>query len=386
MVECREYQSRAATLVRESWLRGGTPLVVLPTGAGKTTVAALVLAGAAHPIAISHTTTLRDQLALRLPGVQSLTVQSLLEGGCHGGMSRDAARALLANCDRCVIDEAHHYPRDSRWGAVLDLLPPGCLVVGFTATPERTDGAGLAGTFTDLIATASYSDLLAMGWLSWCEVVPCPTLAGNPAGAYLSFARSHVARCGGAAVVAPATWRPGVLFTPTKDAAGAATAALTAAGVRAVAIDADTPDAARHAAFRGFDAGELDVLASPMALSEGFDSPRAEVCVLDRTCQGLALYLQTAGRVLRPHPAKRAGALLLDCRGAAERHGSPTEDRVYSLDGVGIRRAVPAVPRGVEQTPRTPAVPRYLGARPGVPVRRAAPGILGGIWRWLWSA
>lgn len=378
----RPYQSRAATLVRESWLRGGTPLCVLPTGAGKTVVAGLAFAGAAHPVVISHTTTLREQLAARLPGVQSLTVQGLLD------MSPTAARALLANCDRCAIDEAHHYPRGSRWGAVLNLLPPGCLVVGFTATPERTDGAGLAGTFTDLIATASYGQLLAAGWLSSCEVVPCPALAGSPAAAYLSFARSHAVRCGGAAVVVPAMWRPGVLFTPTKDAAAAAVASLLAAGVRAVAIDADTTDTARQAAFRGFDAGELDVLASPMALSEGFDSPRAEVCVLDRTCQGLALYLQTAGRVLRPHPTKREGALLLDCRGAAERHGSPTEDRVYSLEGVGIRRVpvVPAVPRSVARVPRAPAKLVYLRARPGAPVRRAAPGILSGLWRWLWSA
>lgn len=393
----RPYQLEAARRVRQVWADkgpAGIPLVCLPTGAGKSVTAGLALHGAALPATISHTTTLRDQLERALPGVRSLTIQGLVDAG------PERARAALAGVDRVVIDEAHHYVADSPWGrAIAAALPPGALQVRLTATPERLDGAGLGGPggCTDLIAPTSYSALVRDGHLVPCTVQPCPDLAGNPAQAYLSHARSSVQRCGGVAVVAP-HWRPGILFTPTKAGAARAVVALRAAGVRATTVDADTPTTVRRQAFAAFDRGELDVLASPMALSEGFDSPRAEVCVLDRACHGVGLYLQCAGRVLRPHPGKES-ALLLDCRGASERHGAPTEDRVYSLEGIGIRRVPrttvasrPAGARGAaaRTTVASTAVRRTSpGGSPRVAVGRAAVAgrllgrALGAVWSWV---
>ena len=372
MISPRPYQSSAAVAVRQSWLRGGRPLVVAPTGAGKTVIAALCIAGATAPVAISHTSTLQEQLQQRLGlGVRSLTIQAL------DAMGPAAARALLQHTDRCVIDEAHHFVSGGSWhGVLFAALPVGCHVVGFTATPARLDGAGLGGPggFTDLISTASYSALLTAGWL--CPIdVPALPVGSDPVAAYL--AHGFAVRSSGGAVVA-SPWRPGVLFTTTKAGAARAVARLRAAGVRSAVIDADTTPAARRVAFAAFAAGELDVLASPMALSEGFDCPRAEVCILDRACHGVALYLQCAGRVLRPHPGKRA-ALLLDCRGAAARHGSPTDDRLYSLEGTAIRRVVrSAAPRSARSAAPVSAVV--------APVMRVAGGVLRSVWAWLQSA
>jgi helicase-like protein len=195
------------------------------------------------------------------------------------------------------------------------------------------------------------------GHLAPCRVVTAPQYRGNPAAAYLALGAR----------------RPGILFAPSIRACNAAVAALVAAGVRAAAITAGTTERHRAWAFEAFDRGELDVLASPMALSEGFDSPRAAVCILDRSCAHVGVYLQTAGRVLRPHPSKTGATpgLLLDLRGASARHGSPTDDRVYSLDGTPIASAV-AAPAPRRQLPRVPGAAAAASAPPAPRQRPAS--------------
>jgi superfamily II DNA or RNA helicase len=333
--------------------------VVAPTGAGKTTIAAAALQGARSPLALVHTRTLRDQARRRLgPHVRVLTIQGALRRGVS-----------LASHDVIFVDECHHLGSRS-WVRVLGLLAPTALVLGCTATPQRADGTalGVGGAgFDALVATASYSELLRAGHLAPCRVVSAERFRGDPAGAYL-------ARGGG---------RPGIVFTPTTAAARVCVTALTGAGVRAAAITAATSDRIRQQAFAAYDRGELDVLVSPMALSEGFDSPRAAVCVLDRSCDHVGTYLQTAGRVLRPHPTKGPGgdgpALVLDLRGAAARHGSPTDDRTYSLEGAGIASVAPAP--GARRRPGAPAVAsarQTTAARPCRGERRRADGVTAG--------
>jgi superfamily II DNA or RNA helicase len=333
-------------------------VVCLPTGAGKTTIAAALLLGARAPLAIVHTTTLRDQTRRRLgAGVRVATIQGLL------------ARGRRIDADVVFFDECHHLASAS-WHRVLALLPKGVRVVGMTATPVRADGTALGTCFDALVSTTSYSDLLARGWLAPCRVVDVSGIA--PADAYLEHGQR----------------RPGILFAPSIAGCNAAVATLLAAGVRAAAIDNTTPARMRAWAFQAYDSGELDLLASPMALSEGFDSPRAAVCILDRTCVHDGIYLQTAGRVLRPHPTKTASApaLLLDCRGAALRHGSPTDDRSYHLDGAPIRPAsAPPAPR--QHPASTPPAPRQRPASaPTVSAVQAAGRSLWTAVRALWAA
>jgi DNA repair protein RadD len=65
-------------------------------------------------------------------------------------------------------------------------------------------------------------------------------------------------------------------------------------------------------------------------LTEGFDCPAAEVCILARPTQSLTLHLQMIGRVLRPNDGKDR-ALIHDHAGNLMRHGFPDDDRDYSL-------------------------------------------------------
>jgi hypothetical protein len=61
------------------------------------------------------------------------------------------------------------------------------------------------------------------------------------------------------------------------------------------------------------------VLANCQVLTEGFDEPSADCLVLARPTRSLGLYIQMAGRVLRPYPGKH-DALILDVVGATREH------------------------------------------------------------------
>ncbi len=100
-------------------------------------------------------------------------------------------------------------------------------------------------------------------------------------------------------------------------------------------VSARTTAGDRANAIRDMERGDVRLLVNCVALGEGTDIPSAEVCILARKCGHVGIFLQICGRVLRPAPGK-ASATLIDLTGASMKHGLPTSDRVYSLDGRGI--------------------------------------------------
>ena len=74
------------------------------------------------------------------------------------------------------------------------------------------------------------------------------------------------------------------------------------------------------------------MLTSCALLSEGFDAPDAAVAMLLRPTMSRALYRQQVGRVLRPK-ADGGRAVVLDYGGNVYRHGLPTMEPRWSLDG-----------------------------------------------------
>jgi superfamily II DNA or RNA helicase len=374
----RPYQTLAVAEINAHWARGRRrALLCLPTGAGKTVCAGAVLAPfGGRALALVHTRTLRQQTRRRLGGDGAVRVQTI-----QGVLARGQR---IADVDAVFIDEVHHLASPS-WHRVLALLPPGVRVIGCTATPSRADGTALGkggAGFDVLVAPrgSEYSALVANGWLAPCRVVR-PRGEPTPAEAYLEHGDG----------------RPGILFAPTVRACEEAVRELErAGGVRGAVISAHTSDAVRARAFAAFGtAGGPLVLASPMALAEGFDAPEAAVCVLDRQCVHVGVYLQTAGRVLRPHPSKGPNnpAVLIDLRGASERHGSPLADRSYSLEGEPIRPA--ATPDKRRDAPRGRAGAKARAAQHTTAptmatmwadTARAAGTALASVWRVFTSA
>lgn len=367
----RSYQMKLDASVSALLASGRKPLCVMPTGAGKTYSARMRLKEARRPVAVTHTRTLLGQTQENVPEALVLMLQGLLSKGPQGA----ARRAKLQESDLIWVDEAHH-PVGEKWielASVIGDRP--CF--GSTATPQRADGRPLSGFWTDLIVGAQYSELLALGHLCPCDVAE-PELSRKaqrdakvrPDGvaSYLELGKR-----------ADGSWRPGIHTDQTIEQCQVAVDRYLSAGVQAMLVTCDTGDDDRQIIFDQYSAGMLDMLASPMALSEGFDSPRAEVLVSQRTFAHAGTYVQWCGRILRPYgereiekwTAKLAAkgiamrpsalvvkrrALFIDTTDAKSIHGTPTCDRSYSLEGNGMDLVEEEEPeeKTVIQQPRQP--------------------------------
>jgi superfamily II DNA or RNA helicase len=81
---------------------------------------------------------------------------------------------------------------------------------------------------------------------------------------------------------------------------------------------------------------------------EGWDMPAVKCAILARPTKSTALYLQQAGRILRPWTDPGTGvaprALILDHAGCADEHGLPQDDRAMTLDvAPRAKRVMPTV-------------------------------------------
>jgi superfamily II DNA or RNA helicase len=208
---------------------------------------------------------------------------------------------------------------------------------GATATPKRADGTPLGDIFDALVVAAKYSELVAGGFLVRCDVwspdigrkrQKKEKLRPDGVAAYLENGRRENGE-----------WRPGIHFEVTIEACEIVNERYKQAGIRSAIVCKDTCARERRRIFDAYSGGELDMLCSPTALAEGFDSPRAEVCVLRRSCDHLGDWIQRVGRVLRPAPGKER-ALLIDCCDTRSKHGLPTDNRTYDLFNTGIEAEV----------------------------------------------
>lgn len=318
----RDYQLAAVEECRRLIATGKrAPLVVLPTGGGKTTIGGeLARLNDEHgsTLWLAHRRELLTQASARLValGVRRFacrTVQELLSSGER------------PNASLVVFDEAPHFLA-SEWGT-LPAVYANATRVGLTATPERSDGVGLAGAFDCIVVAATTRELIARGFLVPCEVVRparyVSALAAHPVDAW----RAH------------ASGRRTILFAANVRAGEEYVAGFVACGVRSALITGEMPVGRRDAILDDYRSGRISVLVNVYILTEGFDDPATEVVLLARGCGSAGTYLQMAGRALRPSPATgKSSALLIDLRGVSHVHGDPDEDRTYSLDGRGIRR------------------------------------------------
>lgn len=216
-----------------------------------------------------------------------------------------------------VIDECHH-ARGPEWQSVIEHYAEARLL-GLTATPQRGDGRALGDVFERLVVAAQYSELIAAGHLVPCRVFRpeeniSPALARHPLPAYQAHGRGKQA----------------IVFARSVQLANEYADEFIAAGIPAEALSAGTPN--RGDIIDRFKAGVTRVLVNVFVLTEGFDHPACEVCIIARGCSYTGTYLQMVGRVLRPAPGK-TDAVLIDLSGVSHSHGLPTEDRTYSLDG-----------------------------------------------------
>ncbi len=103
---------------------------------------------------------------------------------------------------------------------------------------------------------------------------------------------------------------PGVIYTAGVQHAKNVAKAFQDAGIVARAVSGETPKRELAEILAAFERGDVDVLCNAMLLAEGWNSPRATICMHLAPTASRRVYQQRVGRVTRRAPDKEAGLVL----------------------------------------------------------------------------
>ncbi len=358
----RSYQAEALDAVVQSEERGiRRPLVVLPTGTGKTVVIAhLIQRRAGRALILAHRDELlrqaRDKLAMVMPEADIGLVKA--------GSDETEASVVLASVQTVqrprrlerlagspggfgtvVVDEAHHAaaPSYKRVLRALDTFEEDCpLTLWVTATPERADGKQLGRVWQEVVYQRGILEMVRAGYLADLRAVRVRLKAdfsalrvrggdfvASEVGKALEAANApeHVV----GAYLEHATGRKALVFVPTVRTAHAVSEAFLKAGVPAEALDGSTPPEERRGILSRFTSGETAIVANCGVLTEGFDEPGIGCVIVARPTRSHPLYVQMIGRGTRPYPDK-TDCLILDLVGATARHDLITAASLFDVD------------------------------------------------------
>ncbi len=115
---------------------------------------------------------------------------------------------------------------------------------------------------------------------------------------------------------------PGIVYSAGVKHAHNVAKAFKDAGMKAEAVSGETPKRELARILAAFERGEIDVLVNAMLLAEGWNSPRATVCMHLAPTASKRVYQQRVGRVTRRHPGKEAG-IVVDFVHPATTHDEP---------------------------------------------------------------
>lgn len=358
MIALRPYQRAAIDgLYAYFSEHDGNPLIVLPTGAGKSLTMAAFIKEAieAYPstriLLLTHVKELIEQDAKAIInywyeapiGIWSAGVGQKVKDQITvaGIQSIHTLPTKFAGTDIVIIDEAHLVSKkaDTMYGRFMAALRkhnPKMKVVGLTATHYRMDSGlltdGETRIFTDIAYEADVGDLIKAGWL-------CPLVAKNGAtkadlskvhtrgGEFvpseLQHAMDKAELIEGALdeVATYATDRNHILgFCAGVEHAQHCAERCRARGWTAAYVSGDMTSYERDRIIGDFKAGRVRFLFNAMLLTTGFDAPHIDCILMLRPTKSTGLYVQIMGRGLRKHPSKE-NTLVLDFAGNVERHG-----------------------------------------------------------------
>lgn len=331
----RPYQLAAQKAIVEERKRGfRVQLVSLATGLGKSVVIAtlpelLELRPSDVTLVVAHRDELIQQLVEKMKaqnpdavvGVEKAddyasedctiivaTVQTLTGPRLNRFAAKFGRRIALF-----VIDEAHHAAAPT-YRAILDKIltkRPDATVIGFTATPQRGDGARLVDIFPDIVYSMDARAAIDAGYLVPVRSYAIATetnlddvssrggdfVLGQLADAVDTEERNK------RVVDAYVQLTPGMktlVFTASVEHARNVAHLFKEAGVKAAFASGDTPTAEREAIVAGFRGHKIDVLVNCGLYLEGFDVPSIQVIINARPTKSTTLYTQVTGRGLRP--------------------------------------------------------------------------------------
>lgn len=355
MISLREYQEDAVLRLRRSIQVHKRSILVSPTGSGKTRMALRIVQGA-----ISHGNSCwfvvhRRELCKQTS--REFWEHKLEHGLIMSGKGRTQTLAQVGTVltaanyveklpeemrPKIIIFDEAHRSVSSSYQRLIEACPS-AIIIGLTATPERTDGKGLGEIYRDMVQVQSMRWLIDKGFL--CDyrliapaekvdlsgvktsmgdyasddlerVMDRPTITGDAIAAYRKYANG----------------KRNMVFCVSIKHSEHTCEQYNAAGIPAEHIDGTNTDREREAALARFRSGETLVLCSVQLAIEGLDIPAVEAVQQLRPTKSVIVYLQLIGRGLRPEAGKKS-LIILDQVNNWQRFGLPDDDREWSLEG-----------------------------------------------------
>jgi DNA repair protein RadD len=373
----RDYQQRAIDQIMD-WFtvnQTGNPCVVMPTGSGKSHVIAafckMVLGEFADNriLMLTHVKELIEQNAEKMlahwpgaplgvfsAGLRQKNIDQITFGSIQS--LRNRAKDL-GHIDIILVDECHliNHKNDGSYRKLINKLRkinPEIRVIGLTATPYRlghgyiTDGDGL---FSAIIEPVTIEELVHRNFLAplrskLTEMQLDVSGVGKRGGEYIenqlqaAVNQRHNNVSAVREVIKRAEDRKAWLFFCTGvEHAEAVRDILLEFGIPAGCVTGDTPAKTRERMLDEFRTGELRAMTNANVLTTGFDYPDIDLIAMLRPTKSTALYVQMAGRGMRPKSEPRDGedypvgnCLVMDFAGVVKEHGPITNIQIKSVN------------------------------------------------------
>lgn len=358
MIQLRDYQRAAIDSLYEYWRHEkGNPLIVAPTGSGKSImIAQFIREAMEYPdtriLVLSHRKELLEQDEAELRRLWPDAPTGFYSAGLGrrdrhapilfaGIQSVHSRLHTLDPFELVLIDESHLVPPKTstmygRAMGMLNLMNPQTRYVGYTATPYRLDSGllheGKGALFDRITYEIPVRTLIDQGHL--CEVVGKRGAEVADLSSVHKRAGEFVAKEAEAAFDVPELTREAareivsygqrrrawLIFASGVKHAEHVRDAIREHGIDCEMVHGGMAKAERANLIERFKAGRLRCLVNVDVLTTGFNAPICDMGVLLRATASTALYVQIAGRLMRTYPGK-ANALLLDYGGNVERHG-----------------------------------------------------------------
>ena len=326
-MKLRPYQQEALDSMLQAESNGiSKQLVVLPTGAGKTVLFAqlpIMRKDSLPMLVLAHRSELLIQAKDKIETINKDLSVGIEQAENKAGYS-DVVIASVPTLGResssrieqyprdyfktIVVDEAHHAAAPS-YRRILDYFKPD-LLLGVTATPQRSDSVRLIDVFQEIVYYKSIQDLIKEGWLSplvgyrvktstdisdveiqngeykqdqLIEAIDNPSRNNSIVTAYNDLANA----------------KKTVVFAAGVDHAGNLGEAFRKNGSSVRVIIGTTPEEERRQILSDFKSGAVTVLVNVGVLTEGFDEPSIEAIILAKPTRSSLLYTQIVGRGTR---------------------------------------------------------------------------------------
>ena len=233
-----------------------------------------------------------------------------------------------------ICDEAHTALGEKTSAAIRSFPEP--IFIGMTAT-EQLIAKQVSDVFPASVDDLPLADAARRGLIAplrCLRLAPAaainsvPIVGGDFEERALAAALDHQALNQAAASLYRERFdsTPGIVYAAGVDHAYNLAQEFRAAGLKAEAVSGKTPPVRLAETLAAYERGEINVLINAMLLAEGWNSPRATICMHLAPTASKRVYQQRIGRIMRTHPRKEAG-IVVDFVVKSATHS----DRVVSL-------------------------------------------------------